>query len=314
MSNYINNFYLSLKSHPAFREDGAMFIAYTASYAKLVEDLSAYVTNQSPNLVIKCLGLENNNSADILAQIDDCTNFILFYDSDYTQPLATPTFIKPLLTTIKSLWRKSCVFKNFGKYFGDAFKINPYEQNKINENVIAYSKSASSLTFTDNYGSNLQVDIAGVKWTSISGLGNSDLIPGEIATIGSVNGTVNFTGAFLSTIPLAYLYGVITEPMTLHIKDSQVAKVETGNIKLYNHFKQYLDFNPSNSRVEEVGIGTNPYAKIYGINAGFEERHVGLHLGLGGGLANSDHLDLIFSGGTLAFDGNVFIKGSELIL
>ena len=72
----------------------------------------------------------------------------------------------------------------------------------------------------------------------------------------------------------------------------------------------YLDKCAGNRIVEEFGIGTNLNVRLHGRNASFEERHPGLHLGLGGGERGSHHLDLVFSSGTILFDDTVIFDGS----
>ncbi len=109
---------------------------------------------------------------------------------------------------------------------------------------------------------------------------------------------MNFVGTFLSTIPFARKYGVLQSPLELWIEDSTIQKIATDVPGLEHDFNKYLDANPSNRRIEELGIGTNEGVKsLYARNAGFEERHCGLHLGLGGGAKGSHHLDLIFEKG-----------------
>ncbi|GAB2890883.1 hypothetical protein GCM10027093_27450 [Paraburkholderia jirisanensis] len=55
------------------------------------------------------------------------------------------------------------------------------------------------------------------------------------------------------------------------------------------------------------------FDQIGGRNAGFDERHCGLHLGLGGGAKGSHHLDLIFDSGTLQFDERIVFDGQYRI-
>ena len=67
-----------------------------------------------------------------------------------------------------------------------------------------------------------------------------------------------------------------------------------------------IENNDGNTIIEEYGIGTNVgIKKLYGRNTGFEERHPGLHLGLGGGRKGSNHLDMIFSTGKIFADSTL---------
>ena len=109
------------------------------------------------------------------------------------------------------------------------------------------------------------------KWTDINGVGNFDLAPGEIATHSeAINGHVRFIGTFLSTIPFARKYGVIESPLELWIENSIMSRIATDVPGLEHDFNKYLDANPSNRRIEELGIGTNEGVKsLYARNARF---------------------------------------------
>jgi len=104
---------------------------------------------------------------------------------------------------------------------------------------------------------------------------------------------------------------VLQSPLELWIENSTVCSVASEVPGLADDFNKYLNANPSNRRVEELGIGTNEGVKdLYARNAGFEERHCGLHLGLGGGQKGSHHLDLIFASGVLALDDKPVFDGA----
>ena len=103
---------------------------------------------------------------------------------------------------------------------------------------------------------------------------------------------------------------MLQAPLSLRIENSSICQVASTVAGLEADFNQYLNASPSNRRIEELGIGTNEGVKgLYARNTGFEERHCGLHLGLGGGAAGSHHLDLIFNEGTLVLDGKTLFDG-----
>ena len=184
--------------------------------------------------------------------------------------------------------------------------------HELNATLILRMSQASSLTFKDAFQLDLYLSLDSVKkWTNINCVDNFYLAPGEIATHSErINGPVNFVGTFLSTIPFARKYGVFQTPLELWINNSSITRIATLVPGLESDFTNYLNANPSNRRIEELGIGTNEGIKaLYGRNAGFEERHCGLHLGLGGGAKGSHHLDLIFSSGVLALDGKTIFDG-----
>jgi hypothetical protein len=71
---------------------------------------------------------------------------------------------------------------------------------------------------------------------------------------------------------------VLESPLELWIENSTISRIATDVPGLEHDFNKYLDANPSNRRIEELGIGTNEGVKdLYARNAGFEERHCGLH-------------------------------------
>ena len=210
-------------------------------------------------------------------------------------------------------WKKSLLFKDYGDYFYDTFSVEPQRIADLNATLIRRMSQANVLSFTDKHGSRLEAPMSSIKkWTNINGIGNHDLAPGEIATHSeAINGQVRFVGTFLSTIPFARKYGVLQSPLELWIENSTICSVASDVPGLADDFNKYLNANPSNRRVEELGIGTNEGVKdLYARNAGFEERHCGLHLGLGGGQKGSHHLDLIFASGVLALDDKPVFDGS----
>ena len=313
MNKFLDNFYKCIQNHPQFHETGKLFIGYTEKYKYITQMIYDRFAEINPSLQQNYLKLETNDTFLTRSLIDQSNLFILFYDSDYSQPLGRPVIIQQLFHELKKHWKKSCIIKNYGKHFNEAFGICPLQQQRINNTLLTMAAKAEHLYYRDKLGSDLEINIQNAKWTSVCGCGNLDLVPGEIATLGVVNGVVKFTGAFLSVIPFAPKYGILHEPLTLEIKNNVIVNFEFKGLSLMTDFKKYIQYNSSNSTIEEVGIGSNPYVKLHGINAGFEERHVGLHLGLGGAKAGSDHLDLIFKDGCLSFDNDKFIENETIL-
>ncbi len=308
----LQNFYKCITNHPQYNSDCTLFIGYSARYFNLANDICKDFPIFNPQLHLKCMELDVNNLEQIKNSLTSSNLFILFYDSDYKQPLGRSVIVQQIISELKQFWQKSCVLKDYGSYFNEAFGVCPSELQNLNNQLMSIANESNFLRYSDDLGSNLEVDVANARWTSVCGCGNLDLVPGEIATFGKVNGIVKFTGSFLSIIPLAPKYGLIKEPLTLTIKDNIIVDVAGDDIRLITDFKKYIQYNTSNATVEEVGIGTNYAVKLRGINAGFEERHVGLHLGLGGGKSGSDHLDLIFQSGSLFFNETLIIKNETI--
>lgn len=314
MSISLLNFFDCVTLHSKYKVDAKILIAYTKPYKNLVHDIQDTFQKQNSKLTIALYDAEESQVTKIIEELNSSDIYILFYDSDYAKSLGRPEVIQTLLPLLKKYWQKSCVFKDYGPYFAQAFGVNPKEQHTINENLIKIASNSHQFIYKDNYGSYLTADISGAKWKNISGIGNPDLVPGEIASYGNINGTINFIGTFLSVIPFAPIYGILDTPLSLTIENNYITSIKSENEALQRDMVKYINFNPSNAKIEELGIGTNSaVTKLYGINAGFEERHVGLHLGLGGALSGSDHLDLICQDGTLFFDEKMIIKDCKLL-
>lgn len=313
-SSAIEHFLYYLQHHPAI--DGMtspkVLLAHTEDYSAIVGNIA-----ESPNARFRfsTTALDTSPIDDLAQAITESDLYVLFYDaSTLPNPRAEgPAFIRSLQTVMSEQWKKSLLFKDYGHYFYDTFSVKPERIAQLNAALIDNMNQGQTLSFSDERGSYFEVPLRELKkWTNINGVGNYDLAPGEIATHSdSINGHVKFIGTFLGTIPFARKYGVIESPLELWIENSTITRVATEVPGLENDFNKYLGANPSNRRVEELGIGTNEgVTRLYARNAGFEERHCGLHLGLGGGAKGSHHLDLIFNSGTLAVDKRVVFDGA----
>jgi hypothetical protein len=314
-SSAIEHFLYYLKHHPAVGGtlSPKVLLAHTGEYStivgNIVESPTAHDTFQFSTMALDASPIDELSQA-----ITQSDLYVLFYDaSTLPNPRAEgPTFIRQLQGVMSEQWKKSLLFKDYGHYFYDTFSVKPERIAQLNASLIDRMSQGQTLSFSDERGSYFDASLRDLKkWTNINGVGNYDLAPGEIATHSeSINGHVRFVGTFLSTIPFARKYGVIESPLELWIEDSTITRVATEVPGLANDFSKYLDANPSNRRIEELGIGTNEgVTQLYARNAGFEERHCGLHLGLGGGAKGSHHLDLIFNSGTLAVDKRVVFDG-----
>jgi hypothetical protein len=311
----IEHFLYYLQHHPAIEgmSSPKVLLAHTEDYAAIVGNIVESPSAQAFRFSTTAL---DTSPIDELAQaITQSDLFVLFYNaSTLPNPSAEgPAFIRSLQTVMSDQWKKSLLFKDYGSYFYDTFSVKPERIAQLNAALIDNMNRGETLSFSDERGSYFEAPLRELKkWTNINGVGNYDLAPGEIATHSdSINGHVKFVGTFLSTIPFARKYGVIESPLELWIENSTITRVATDVPGLENDFNKYLDANPSNRRVEELGIGTNEgVTRLYARNAGFEERHCGLHLGLGGGAKGSHHLDLIFNSGTLAVDKRVVFDGA----
>ncbi|MGH8330286.1 MAG: leucyl aminopeptidase [Pseudomonas fluorescens] len=311
----ISHFLYYLEHHPALAgiNPAKVLLGHTADYQALTGAI-AEQAGDSPRFSFSAMRLDLEPTELLAQAIADSDLYIFFYDSS-TLPNPRPDgpeFVRALQGVMAENWKKSLLFKDYGDYFYDTFSVTPQRIAGLNSHLIQRMSHATTLSFKDDHGSWFETPLSSIKkWTDINGVGNFDLAPGEIATHSeAINGRVKFMGTFLSTIPFARKYGVLESPLELWIENSTISKIATEVPGLEHDFNKYLEANPSNRRIEELGIGTNEGVKaLYARNAGFEERHCGLHLGLGGGAKGSHHLDLIFSGGVLALDDEPVFDG-----
>ncbi|WP_342653316.1 leucyl aminopeptidase [Pseudomonas sp. F3-2] len=318
-SSAIEHFLYYLHHHPAVAgmPSPNVLLAHTEAYSAMVGAIVESPTARD-SFHFSTMPLDSSPIEELAQAITRADLYVLFYDaSTLPNPSAQgPAFIRSLQTVMSEQWKKSLLFKDYGLYFYDTFSIKPERIAHLNAALIDTMNQGQTLTFSDARGSHFDAPLRELKkWTNINGVGNYDLAPGEIATHSeSINGQVKFVGTFLSTIPFARKYGVIESPLELWIENSTITRVATQVPGLEKDFNKYLDANPSNRRVEELGIGTNEGVRqLYARNAGFEERHCGLHLGLGGGAKGSHHLDLIFNDGALAVDRRVVFDGTQYV-
>ncbi|MFC0403357.1 leucyl aminopeptidase [Paraburkholderia rhizosphaerae] len=310
----MKNLHHALGFHPAVREKvaNAQRVRTVIGYDDLNRETAfASLADLPSPFVPDMLPLEHVDAGILTDRIDGSDIFILLYASS-TLPCPKPegpAFLDPIRSAIVRHWKKSVLFKDYGIHLEEAFSEPLHEIAARNARLIDVANASSEVRFEDGLANCLVGTLSGnQRWTSVDGMGNLDLVPGEIAThIGDLSGTAVFDGTFLSTIPFASKYGVVDERfLTLQIDQSRVTGFECADLGFCRDFDAYLNAHPNNRHVQEFGIGTNLGVKgLYGRNAGFEERHPGLHLGLGGGQLGSHHLDLIFRTGLIKFGDKV---------
>lgn len=317
MENSVRNFFQCVKGHPAMVEK-------IGSAAKIVVGSDYSQENTAKSLIQHCpkdlaysftyINLENEDPRNINNKIDTSDLFIFMYDSSVRTDLSPhgPEFIHPLKQKMAEHWKKSVLLREYGEFFKEAFSEDISMISTRNEKIIQAANSAHHILFQDGLGGVLRGTLADDQaWKSLDGRNHYDLMPGEVATrVVDLSGSVTFGGTFLSTVPFAIKYGVIEPVLNIEIKQSRVVSIRSSNQQLENDFNLYLNRCEGNRIVQEFGIGTNTNVNLHGRNASFEERHAGLHLGLGGGERASHHLDLVFSSGTLSFDKRVIFDGA----
>lgn len=209
--------------------------------------------------------------------------------------------------------RKYFVFNDIGSIFNALYSYPPEYYINLNQSLISELR-CGEVSLEAN-SSKLTFDLSSSDpWTSAVGLDNS-LYPAEIATFSpNLSGEIDFTGLVLSVLPFTQKYGIIKTPVTLIVDHSELIDFHCSNKALYDDLKFYFSYAEKNTKVCEIGIGTNRgLNKLYPINCIAQERYSGFHLGFGGetssyGKNNSIHLDFIFDKSIIKVADKVVFK------
>ena len=317
VENSVKNFFSCVSGHPAMTNQQGLEANILIGSDKNQEDTARSIIEYCPEELrysFKYVDLEEQDPNTIEKHIDECDIFIFMYDSSLRADISPhgPAFIQPLKKKMAEHWKKSVLLREYGEFFEEAFADKISDISARNEAIIRIASQSHSVTFYDGLGGKLHGTLTEDQaWKSLDGRNHYDLMPGEVATrITNLTGRITFGGTFLSTVPFAIKYGVIKPQLHVEIVDSQVVNVSSNNKKLEDDFNTYLNRCVGNRIVEEFGIGTNMMVNLHGRNASFEERHAGLHLGLGGGQRTSHRLDLVFSSGKILFDDHILFDGT----
>ena len=317
MENSVANFFSCVRAHPAMADKHGLknkiLIGSDQNQQSTARALIQHCPKNFDYTFTYC-ELESEHPQRVIQAIDESDLFIFMYDSSVRADISPhgPSFISPLKQKMAEHWKKSVLLREYGEFFKEAFSEEIDIISARNTQIIQAAQSANQVVFLDGMGGELRGTLHDDQtWKSLDGRAHYDLMPGEVATrIPDLSGHIIFGGTFLSTIPFAIKYGVIEPVLHIEIDHSRVVSVRSTHPQLEKDLNLYLNRCEGNQIVEEFGIGTNMNVNLHGRNASFEERHAGLHLGLGGGQRASHHLDLVFSAGTLLFDDKVLFDGA----
>lgn len=257
------------------------------------------------------LAIDSGDKLEKVLRSDEKTLVIIFnehYDEIYKQLKTHNDFF------VKH-WKRTLKITGIGDHFSEVYRQTPTELSNYTNEMKNICDAAKLITYNDDNGSHIEANFT-KKFTVIDGINSVDLVPGEIASYpDKISGYVVFHGTFLSLIPFSLKYGVVGPgELIFSIKNNKIIEITGSNDKLIADLNMHFNKHPDNAAVDEFGIGTNKgVSKLYGTNSVFEERHHGLHLGLGGREKGSMHLDLLFLKGTLKADEKVFIKKTKYI-
>lgn len=312
MTDSILNLYRCLALHPAIAgliNSGlpVRILIGTDQYHRILGDELHDRCPPGQYSMVQHLYLDKDTAHELRAAIVACDIYVFLYAEStlYSpRPEGLPSLALLGKTMIETR-RKAVLFRDYGTHLFEAFSENIDSIARRNRMLLQHAAKASSICYRDGRGGGISAVLnVDQQWTSIDGTGNEDIVPGEISTkLNTLEGQVSFSGTFLGTAPFARIYGVAQCLMILTLAHGRLIRFESNHQQFSRDFNHYLESHPGNRIVESFGIGTNTgVAGLYGRNAKFEQRHPGLHLGLGGGAKESHPLKLLFLGGEIYFD------------
>ncbi len=201
--------------------------------------------------------------------------------------------------------------------FETAMRANPADLSALNTTLIEAMIGESRLRLTTPSGSDLQVtlDPRRYRWISNRGTierGRAVVLPaGEVATF-----PARIDGQFVADF--AFNINCLVEgdarlnrhPVRIDIEDSRVIGFDCADRAVSAMIEEVLAAD-NGRRIGELGFGTNPcVARPVALNSHINERHRGIHLGIGQHNQSADlvpwycaqHLDLIADGGAILLE------------
>lgn len=115
-------------------------------------------------------------------------------------------------------------------------------------------------------------------------------------------------------------FGVITGPVEFIVKNGKIASVNGG--KQAKQIRKLLEKtgDPNLYQIAEIGIGLNPFSKIYGViiedEAAYGTAHFGIgqNIFMGGANKATTHLDFVLRNPKIFLNGNELILGKDKIV
>lgn len=205
-----------------------------------------------------------------------------------------------------------------------ALAVEQSTLNALNESIIRAARTTRVVRVTNCSGTDLTIELVpDGGWTNSCGLfaGRFPAVlpPGEVNTYSPyVTGVVVGDGALNSSFGFPGDPRLVSHPVKLLIEDSRVLDCSCHDPVTSQVLSAFLGVDNAD-RVGEVGFGTNEgITEWVGFVSHINERHPGLHLGLGTSSQTQDkvgwscplHLDVILDQCTILFgDVPVFHDG-----
>lgn len=187
-------------------------------------------------------------------------------------------------------------------------------------NIIEFLKEKKELHFQTPQGTDLYVNVEGMKW--VNSCGKRNYPDGEVFTgpnlkalDGGVNGVVKYTYP-------AILHNTVVEEVELTFEKGEVVRAKASRNEAF--LKAMIEQDPGASRLGEIAIGTNYKIKQFTQNILFDEKIGGtFHAALGMGYPETGnmnksglHWDMICDlreGGTIKVDGELISRNGKFL-
>jgi leucyl aminopeptidase (aminopeptidase T) len=194
-----------------------------------------------------------------------------------------------------------------------AVAVNYDELNETNTRLRLLIAAAESVRVTAKAGTDIKMRLA--KGRKVCN-GNGILRPGKVTNL--PDGEVSFapeegTADGKIVFDLSSMGSVLKKPFTAIVRDGLLA--ECGSRELWDALSQAK----YGTNFAELGIGTNPAAKITGCILEDEKvtgtAHIafGTSAAMGGVVQTSVHLDSVFAKPTITLDGKTIIKDGKFL-
>lgn len=249
--------------------------------------------------------------------------------------------VRWILTSIPSAADAACEGITHAKYIDHYLEMcdQPLDYDDTPQRMLIKElNAASTLRFTNNDGTDLTmslIDHDGTHFTFCNST-NKRNVPGSEAFSAPRRDSVNGVIVAMGRHPLRHDGSKIIRDLHMWFQDGKIIKFKTASETEDAYFQSYLDRDPNNYYVGEIGIGTNPYLKTHVANTLLVEKiggqfHVALgtcytmtdyigdpvHVNNGNHTKNGDHWDiatmLYGRGGKIYLDDRLIMDEGKFI-
>ncbi|HEU5024848.1 MAG TPA: hypothetical protein VFV01_07980 [Spirillospora sp.] len=224
-------------------------------------------------------------------------------------------------------WAMFRMINASAEFFEHSMNVTPQLLSAVNGALLNRMMPAERLHITSSSGTDLEVEVDSrrYRWLSNRGVWRPGaflvLPPGEVSTFPArVNGVLVADGAFNVTAYTRADARLADHPVSIEIEEGRVAHATCESPEVERLLRRCLAYD-NGDRIGELGFGTNIGTPGFiPMNSHINERHPGVHLGLGqhgqlidvAGYWSDIHLDLITSDARITVDGRTRIDSADL--